>query len=405
MEKREVVIVSGARTAMTNYGTHFTSIPTYKLGAIVIKEAQRRAGLQPEHVEYVFFGHVMTDSTSPNVARLSMLHAGLPVTTPASTLDHQCGSSLEAINHCARKIMLGEGDTMIAGGVEIMSAAPYMNYDFRWGKRSGDASFIDYFGALAKTVSTDIWGNFTMANTSDHLAHKYQITRQDQDAFARLSNLRALAAIKAGKFKEQIVPVEIPQRKGNPIIVDKDEHPRDSSLEDLAKLPAPFPPAFGVEKSMVTAGNASGINDAAAAVVLMSREKADKLRIKPLVKIKSWGLAGVHPNIMGWGPIPATEKALAAAGLTFDDLDLIELNEAFAGQALACIKHWGYDKYIDRINVNGGAIALGHPVGATGTIIMIKLIYEMLARGSRYGMATICCGGGLGVSTIVERPE
>jgi acetyl-CoA C-acetyltransferase len=403
MEDREVVIVSGCRTAMTNYGSHFTNVPLYKLGAIVIKEALERARLKPEQLEYVFFGHVMTDSTSPNVARQSLLHAGVPVTTPASTIDHQCGSGLEAINHCARKIKLGEGDIMIGGGVEIMSAAPYMNYDLRWGKRAGDATFIDYFGALATTVSTDIWGNYTMANTSDHLANKYNISREDQDAFARLSNQRALEALKAGKFKKQIAPVEIPQRKGDPIIVDTDEHPRDSSLEVLAKLPAPFPPALGVEKSMVTAGNASGVNDAAAALVVMSRGKADELGIKPLVKIKSWGLGGVHPDSMGWGPVPATEKALAAAGLSFDDLDLIELNEAFAGQALAVIKHWGYDKYIDRINVNGGAIALGHPVGATGSIITIKLIYEMLDRDARYGMATLCCGGGLGVSTIVER--
>ena len=403
MENREVVIVSGCRTAMTNYGSYFTNVPLHRLSATVIEEALKRAGLQPDQLEYVFFGHVMTDSTSPNVGRLSLLHAGVPVTTPATTLDHQCGSGLEAINHCARKIKLKEGDIMIGGGVEIMSAAPYMNYDVRWGKRAGDAMFIDYFGTLATTVSTDIWGSFTMANTSDHLAHKYNITREDQDAFASLSNRRALAAIKAGKFKDQIVPLEVPQRRGDPIVVDTDEHPRDSSPEVLGKLPAPFPPALGVEKSMVTAGNASGINDAAAAVVVMSREKADELGIKPLVKIKSWGLAGVHPNSMGWGPVPATEKALEAAGLTFDNLDLIELNEAFAGQALAVIRHWGYDKYIDRINVNGGAIALGHPVGATGTIIMIKLIYEMLDRDARYGMATICCGGGLGVSTIVER--
>lgn len=402
MENRGVVIVSGCRTAMTNYGSHFTNVPMQRLGAIVIKEALKRAGLEPEQLEYLFFGHVMTDSTSPNLGRQSMFHAGVPFTTPATTIDHQCGSGLEAINHCARKIKLGEGDIMIGGGVELMSAAPYMNYDIRWGMRGGDATFIDYFGALAKTVSTDVWGNYTMANTSDHLAHKYNITREDQDAYARLSNQRALAAIKEGRFKEQIVPVEVPQRKGDPIIVDTDEHPRDSSLEVLGKLPAPFPPALGVEKSMVTAGNASGVNDGAAAMVVMSREKADELGIKPLAKIRSWGLAGVHPNIMGWGPVPATEKALEAAGLTFDDLDLIELNEAFAGQALAVIKHWGYDKYIDRINVNGGAIALGHPVGATGTIIMIKLIYEMLERGARYGMATLCCGGGLGVSTIVE---
>jgi acetyl-CoA C-acetyltransferase len=299
--------------------------------------------------------------------------------------------------------MLGEGDIMLGGGVEIMSAAPYMDYDMRWGKRAGDSTSIDYFIHLATTVSTDLLGSFTMANTSDLLAHKYDITREDQDAFACLSNQRALEAIKSGKFKEQIVPVEVPQRKGDPIRVDTDEHPRDSSPEVLGKLPAPFPPALGVEKSMVTAGNASGVNDASAAVVVMSREKADELGIKPLVKIRSWGLAGVDPTIMGWGPVPATEKALEAAGLTFDDLDLIELNEAFAGQALAVIKHWGYEKYIDRINVNGGAIALGHPAGATGVILMIKLIYEILDRGARYGLVSLCCGGGLGVSTIVER--
>ncbi|MFC1579781.1 thiolase family protein [Thermodesulfobacteriota bacterium] len=403
MKDKEVVIVSGCRTAMINYGGPFTNVPMQKLGSLAIKEAMKRAGLKPEQLEYVFFGHVMTDSTSPNVARLSLLHAGVPVTTPASTIDHQCGSGLEAINHCARKILLGECDIMIGGGVEIMSAAPYMNYDFRWGKRIGDATFIDYFGALATTVSTDIWGTYTMANTSDHLAQKYNITREEQDAFSSLSNQRALAAIKAGKFKEQIVPVEVPQRKGDPIIVATDEHPRDSSPEVLGNLPTPFPPALGVKKSMVTAGNASGLNDGAAAVVVMSREKAEELGIRPLVKIKSWGLAGVHPNIMGWGPVPATEKALESAGLNFDDLDLIELNEAFAGQALAVINHWGYDKYIDRINVNGGAIGLGHPVGATGTILMVKLIYEMIDREARYGMATLCCGGGLGVSTIVER--
>ena len=403
MKDREAVIVSGCRTAMTNYGSHFTNVPMHRLGAIVIKESLRRAGLRSEQLEYVFFGHVMTDSNSPNVGRLSLLHAGVPVTTPATTIDHQCGSSLEAINHCARKIRLAEADIMIGGGVEIMGAAPYMNYDLRWGKRAGDATFIDYFGALATTVSTDLWGKFTMASTSDKLAQMYHITRGDQDAYASLSNQRALTALKAGKFKSQIVPVEVPQRKGNPIFVDTDEHPRDSSLESLSKLPAPFPAALGVEKSMVTAGNASGVNDAAAAVVVMNREKADELGIKPLVKIKSWGLAGVQPEIMGWGPVPATEKALQAAGLSFDDLDLIELNEAFAGQALAVIKHWGYKKFIDRINVNGGAIALGHPVGATGTILVIKLIYEMIERKARYGLATLCCGGGLGVSTILER--
>jgi len=403
MERRQVVIVSGCRTAMANYGSHFTNIPMEKLGAIVIKEAMDRAGLPPEALEYVFFGHVMTDSRTPNVGRLSLLHAGIPVTVPATTIDHQCGSSMEAINHCAREIKLGEHDVMIAGGVEVMSAAPYMSYDMRWGKRAGDAKFVDYFSTLATTVSTDLFGRFTMANTSDNLANKYGVTREDQDAFAVLSNKRALAAIKAGKFKSQIVPVEIPQRKGPSIIFDTDEHPRDTTIEAMAKLTTAFQPAFGLPKSMVTAGNASGVNDAAAAVVVMSREKADTLGVKPMVKIVSWGVAGVHPTEMGWGPVPATEKALEKAGLNLDDIGLIECNEAFAGQALACIKHWGYDKVINKTNVNGGAIGLGHPVGATGAAIVIKLMYEMQERDVRYGLATICCGGGLGVATIIEK--
>lgn len=403
MEDKEIVIVSACRTAITNYGSHFKDIPLCSLGAVVIKETLRRANLGPDQIDYVFFGHVMTDSTSPNLARQSLLHAGVSMETPATTLDHQCGSSLEAINHCARKIKLGEGDIMVAGGVEIMSAAPYMSYDMRWGKRAGDASFVDYFSKLSATVSTDIWGSFNMANTSDLLAKKYNITRSDQDSFAQLSNQRALAAIKSGKFKRQIVPVTIPQRKGDALIIDTDEHPRDSSLEALSKLPTPFAPALGLEESMVTAANASGVNDAAAALLVMSREKAEEMKLKPLVRIKSWGVTGVDPRIMGWGPVPATEIALKNAGLKFNELDLIELNEAFAGQALSVIKHWGYKEVIDRVNVNGGAIALGHPVGATGAIIMIKLIYEMLDRKARYGMATICCGGGLGVSTIVER--
>jgi acetyl-CoA acetyltransferase family protein len=242
-----------------------------------------------------------------------------------------------------------------------------------------------------------------MANTSDNLANKYGITREDQDAFAVLSNKRALAAIKTGKFKSQIVPVEIPQRKGPPILFDTAEHPRDTTVEAMAKLPTPFQPALGLPTSMVTAGNASGVNDAAAAVVVMSREKADKLGVKPMVKIVSWGLAGVHPTEMGWGPVPATEKALEKAGLNLDDIGLIECNEAFAGQALACIKHWGYDKVINKTNVNGGAIGLGHPVGATGAAIVIKLMYEMQERNVRYGLAAICCGGGLGVATIIEK--
>ena len=402
MKGREVVIVSGCRTAMTNYGSYFKDVSLHKLGSTVISESLNRAGLKPEQLEYVFFGHVMTDSTSPNIGRLSLLKAGVPYTTPATTIDHQCGSAMESINHCARKIKLGEGDIMIGGGVEIMSTAPYMNYDIRWGKRSGDAQFIDYFSTLAKTVSTDLWGEFTMANTSDNLALKYNISRREQDEYAVLSNQRALAAIEAGKTAREIVPIEVPQRKGGPVIVDKDEHPRNSTVEQLSRMKSPFKPAFDAKESMVTAANASGVNDAAAAVVVMSREKADELKIKPMVKIKAWGVAGVDPKIMGWGPVPATEKALAAAGLEFDDLDIIELNEAFAGQALACIKHWGYDKYIDRINVNGSGIGFGHPVGATGAIITLKLAYEMVDRGSKYGLATICCGGGLGVSIILE---
>lgn len=396
---QEVVIVSGARTALTNYGGAFKDIPMGKLASKVIAEAIRRAQIGPEQVDFVILGHVMTDSTSPNVARLAMLHAGLPISTPAKSIDIQCGSGLEAINECARKIRLGEGEIMVAGGVEIMSSAPYLSYHHRWGARIGDTGLVDYFGTLSATVSSDLYGRVNMADTSDNLARKYGITRREQDELALLSNQRAVQAMRGGKFKGQIVPIEIPQRKGQPLVIDTDEHPReDTSLEKLSKLTSPFGP-----ESMVTAGNASGINDGAAALVVMSGQKAQELGIKPMARVVSFDIAAVHPTLMGWGPIPATEKALEKAGLKLEDMDLIELNEAFAGQALAVIKGWGKEKFLDRINVNGGAIALGHPVGATGSILMIKLLYELERIQGRYGLASLCCGGGLGVSTIVER--
>jgi acetyl-CoA C-acetyltransferase len=394
---REVVIVSGVRTAQTKYGGAFKDIHPAKLSAIVIKEAIKRANISTDMVERIYFGNVIQTSEAPNVARLAVLYSGLPVTTPATTLNIQCGSGLEAINQCARSIMLGEGDIMVAGGVEIMSRSPYLMYNHRWGHKMGNDTIIDYFHDITITVSSDLYGVFGMAETAEKLAKEYKISRKDQDEFSLNSHMKAVKAINEGKFKKEIVPVEISQPKGGKVIIDTDEHPRsDTSMERLSKLK----PAFRTDGT-VTAGNASGINDGAAALVIMSRDKGKELGIKPMARIVSFAQAGVHPTVMGIGPVPATERALKNANLKIDDIDLIELNEAFAAQALAVIKAFPFD--INKVNVNGGAVALGHPVGCSGSRIMVTLLHEMERRNSKYGLATLCCGGGLGVSTIVER--
>ena len=391
---REVVIVSAARTPMGSFGGSLKGIPTRKLGAIAIKEAVKRAGITGEQVDEVIMGAVLQGGLGQNVARQMTLDAGLPIETPAMTINKVCGSGLRAVELAAQIIKAGDADIVVAGGAENMSATAYAMPAARWGARMNNTQMVDMM------VNDGLWDAFNgyhMGITAENVAEQWGITREELDEFSVISQNRAEAAIKAGKFKDEIVPVEIPQKKGDPIIFDTDEFPKfGTTMEKVAKLK----PAFKKD-GIVTAANASGINDAGAAVVVMSKEKADELGIKPLCTIKSYASAGVDPSIMGVGPIPASQKALAKAGLTIEDIDLVEANEAFAAQSLAVRKDLKLDP--EKTNVNGGAIAIGHPIGASGCRILITLIYEMMKRDSKYGLATLCIGGGMGTALIVER--
>ena len=391
---KEVVIVSAARTPIGSFGGALKGIPTRKLGAIAIKGAVERAGIKPEMVDEVIMGAVLQGGLGQNVARQMTLDAGLPIETPAMTINKVCGSGLRAVELAAQIIKAGDADIIVAGGAENMSATAYALPSARWGARMNNAQMVDMM------VNDGLWDAFNgyhMGITAENVAEQWGITREELDEFSVISQNRAEAAIKAGKFKDEIVPVEIPQKKGDPIIFDTDEFPKfGTTMEKVAKLK----PAFKKD-GIVTAANASGINDAGAAVVVMSKEKADELGIKPLCTIKSYASAGVDPSIMGVGPIPASQKALAKAGLTIEDIDLVEANEAFAAQSLAVRKDLNLDP--EKTNVNGGAIAIGHPIGASGCRILITLIYEMMKRDSKYGLATLCIGGGMGTALIVER--
>ena len=391
---REVVIVSAARTPMGSFGGSLKGIPTRKLGAIAIKEAVKRAGITGEQVDEVIMGAVLQGGLGQNVARQMTLDAGLPIETPAMTINKVCGSGLRAVELAAQIIKAGDAEIVVAGGAENMSATAYAMPAARWGARMNNTQMVDMM------VNDGLWDAFNgyhMGITAENVAEQWGITREELDEFSVISQNRAEAAIKAGKFKDEIVPVEIPQKKGDPIIFDTDEFPKfGTTMEKVAKLK----PAFKKD-GIVTAANASGINDAGAAVVVMSKEKADELGIKPLCTIKSYASAGVDPSIMGVGPIPASQKALAKAGLTIEDIDLVEANEAFAAQSLAVRKDLKLDP--EKTNVNGGAIAIGHPIGASGCRILITLIYEMMKRDSKYGLATLCIGGGMGTALIVER--
>ena len=391
---KEVVIVSAVRTPMGSFGGSLKNVPTRTLGAIVIKEAIKRAGIKPEMVEEVIMGTVLQGALGQNVARQMTLDAGLPKEVPAMTINKVCGSGLRAIELAAQIIKAGDADILVAGGAENMSAAAYAIPSARWGARMNDTKLIDM---MTNDGLTDAFYHYHMGITAENVAEQWGITREQLDEFSTVSQNRAEAAIKAGKFKEEIVPVEIPQKKGDPVVFDTDEFPRfGTTIDKLAKLK----PAFKKD-GIVTAGNASGINDAGAAVVVMSKEKADELGIKPMCKIVSYASAGVEPSIMGVGPVPASEKALKKAGLTIKDMDLVEANEAFAAQSLAVRKDLGLDP--EKTNVNGGAVALGHPIGASGCRILITLLYEMIKRDSKYGLATLCIGGGMGTSLIIER--
>lgn len=391
---KEVVIVSAVRTALGSFGGSLKDVPAAELGGIVIKEAVKRAGIKPENVEEVVMGNVIQAGLGQNVARQATLKAGLPEEVPAMTINKVCGSGLRSVALAAQMIKAGDADVVVAGGMENMSAAPYVLKNARWGQRMGDGKMVD---TMINDALWDAFNNYHMGVTAENIAKQWGITREEQDAFSAASQQKAQKAIESGRFKDEIVPVMIPQRKGEPKVFDTDEFPRfGTTQETLAKLK----PCF-IKDGTVTAGNASGINDGAAAFVVMSAEKAKELGVKPLAKIVSYGSKGLDPAIMGYGPFHATKKALEVSGLTIDDMDLIEANEAFAAQSLAVAKDLKFD--MSKVNVNGGAIALGHPVGASGARILVTLLHEMEKRDAKKGLATLCIGGGMGTALIVER--
>ncbi len=393
-ETKEVVILSGVRTAIGDYGGSLKDLPPTELGARVVREAVSRAKIDPQEIGQCVFGNVIhTEAKDMYLSRVVALNGGLPKESGALTLNRLCGSGMQAIVTAAQYIMLGDVDAAVAGGAESMSRAGYVNVTQRWGARMGDAKDVDMMvGAL-----TDPFDTVHMGVTAENVAAKCGITRGDQDAFAVESHKRAANAIAKGYFKDQILPIELKSKKG-PLQFDTDEHVRnDASLEGMAKLKA----VFAKENGTVTAGNASGINDAAAAVVLMEQSAAARKGLKPMARLLAYGHAGVDPKIMGLGPVTAVKKALGKAGLKLEQMDVIESNEAFAAQALGVSKELGMDPA--KVNPNGGAVALGHPIGATGCILTVKALYELHRTGGRYGLITMCIGGGQGIAAIIER--
>ena len=390
---REVVIVSAARTPIGRFGKSLNNVTAVKLGEVAIKEAVSRAGIDPASIDEVIYGCVLQAGQGQGVARLAAMGAGIPKEVPAMTINKLCGSGLRTISMAAQAIKAGDADIIVAGGTESMTMAPYLVPKARWGARMGNVTMED---DMLRDGLTDTFSGLHMGITAENVAEQWGITREMQDDFSFQSQQKCAAALKEGKFKDEIVPVEVPQWDGSTVVFDTDEHPIPSILRDAfdgAK------PAFK-QGGTVTALNASGINDGAAAVVVMSAEKAAELGIKPMAKIVSYASAGVDPSIMGIGPVPATKKALEKAGMTMDQIDLIEANEAFAAQSVAVGNDLGFDP--EKLNVNGGAIALGHPIGASGCRILVSLMYEMKRRGSKYGLATLCIGGGMGTAMIVE---
>ncbi|MFL5587508.1 MAG: acetyl-CoA C-acetyltransferase [Ktedonobacteraceae bacterium] len=390
---QDAVIVSAVRTAIGTYGGGLAEVPAVKLGEICIRAALERADLKPGQVNEVIMGNVLQAGLGQNPARQSAINAGLPVEIPAMTINKVCGSGLKAVMLAAQAIKLGDADIVVAGGMESMSRAPYLLEKARFGYRMGDGKLVD------EMIRDGLWDAFNdchMGMTAENICMAAELSREDLDKFALQSQQRAAHAIEAGVFKQEIVPVEVPGKKG-PTLFDKDQGPRsETTIEALTKLR----PAFMAEGGLVTAGNSSGLNDGGAAVVVMSRKKAEELGLKPMAVIRSYASAGVDPRVMGMGPVPATKSALEKAGLKVTDLDLVEANEAFAAQSVAIGRELGFDP--SKLNVNGGAIALGHPIGASGTRILVTLLYEMQRRQSHYGLATLCIGGGQGVAMIVE---
>ncbi|RLA80596.1 MAG: acetyl-CoA C-acyltransferase [Deltaproteobacteria bacterium] len=430
---REVVIVSGVRTPIGSFGGSLRDVPVVQLGALVIKEVLKRAGFRPEvdskvlevepqalkgrgmcelekgyydwddslrpiHIDEVIMGNVLQAGQGQNTARQATLYAGLPKETNAFTVNKVCASGLKAITLGAQAITLGEAEVVVAGGMENMSHTPYGLPKARWGYRMDVGAKGELLDLMVFDGLWEIFYGYHMGVTAENIAELYKISRQEQDELGLLSHQRARAAIKEGIFREEIVPVEVPQRKGEPLIFDTDERPMDTSLEKMAKLPPVFK-----KDGTVTAGNASGINDAAAAVLLMSKEKAKELGLKPFATIRAYASGAVDPAYMGLGPIPAVRKVLRATGLDIEEIEVVELNEAFAAQAIACMRELKLD--LERTNPHGSGISLGHPIGCTGARVTVTLIHEMRRRGARFGLATMCIGGGQGMAMIVEREE
>jgi len=389
----EVVVVCAARTAIGNFGGAVAAFSAVELGRIAAEAAIKKAGISKDQIDEVIIGNVLSAGLGQNVARQVAIKAGLPATVSAMTINKVCGSGLRAITLAAQIIKAGDAEIILAGGTESMSNAPYLLNKARFGYRLGNDTLVD---TVIQDGLTDIFNNYHMGITAENVAERWSISREQQDAFAAESQLRAEKAIREGRFKEEIVPIEIPQRKGDPLIFDTDEFPRfGTTAEALAKLK----PAFKKEGT-VTAGNASGINDGAAMVIVMSASRARKLGLKPMARIVSYSSAGVEPEIMGTGPIPASTKVLSKAGLSVTDIGLTEANEAFAAQSLAVVRDLGLDPATT--NVNGGAIALGHPIGASGARITVSLLHEMQKRKVQYGLSTLCIGGGMGTAMVVE---
>ncbi len=391
---KEVVIIDAVRTPVGSFGGSLKEIPAVQLGAIVVKELIRRTGIDPAQVEELIFGCVLQAAQGQNVARQVLIHSGIPKEVPAMTINKVCASGLRAVSLAAQIIKAGDADTVIAGGTENMSASPYALTRARWGNRMNDDTMVDL---MIHDGLLDIFNKYHMGITAENVAEQCGVSREQQDDWSLISQQRAAKAIKEGRFKDEIVPVMIPQRKGDPKVFDTDEHPRSTTKELIASLK----PAFKKDGT-VTAGNASGINDCAAAILVMSADKARELGMKASFRILSYAAAGVDPKVMGLGPIPASKKALEKAGLTVSDIDLVEANEAFASQFCAVGAELGFD--LEKVNVNGGAVALGHPIGASGARILTTLLHEMRKReNAKKGLATLCIGGGMGAAIIVEK--
>ncbi len=388
--KNSTYIISARRTAIGNFGGTLRDVPLRTLGTRVIEDAFTQSSLSPADIEEVLLGNVLQAGQN-NIARFCAVDAGIPVSAPASVINQQCASGMTSVQHADRMIRCGDRDVILAGGLESMSSVPYISRDARWGKRMGNSILED---ELSSGLTCGL-SHIHMGSTAENIARRYSISRQEQDEFALQSQQKALAAIEAGRFKDEIIPVEVPQRKGDPVIFDTDEYPRQTSLEKLANLK----PAFEKDGT-VTAGNASGLNDGAAALIVASQTAVDKHELKPMARILSTAVTGVEPEVMGLGPILAMQNALQKANLKLEDIDLVEINEAFAAQVLGVLKEVPVP--LEKLNVNGGGVALGHPIGCSGARILVTLLHEMKRRNLQYGLASLCIGGGMGSAVVVE---